>query len=251
MKVLVTGGRSEIGQAIARKRRARGDEVAVTAGTAATLDECRKIYEGSGILAHLFDLENPVAGSENLLAWLASGVDGVVLNAAPATRSLKRLHEFTDAEVRTSVDGLVHGNVWLLRQVLDGMMRRKFGRLVMISSMAVFGSGRYPAYCLGKAGMEGLFMNLAIDYGEFNVTANIMRPGLIATKRTERFWKRGEYAHTIAAMIPMTRLGQPDEVAEAVEPLLAEKCYINGTALNCAGGMPSVRLEALLAAKKS
>ena len=243
MKILVTGGRSEIGQAIAKKRRARGDEVVVTAGSEATLEECKKIYQGTGITSVFFDLEKPDSGSDELKKLISVGFDGVVLNAAPATRVLKRLHEFSQDEVRASLEGLVMGNVWVLRHILEGMMQRKFGRLVLISSMAVFGSGRYPAYCLGKGGMEGLFMNLAVDYGEFNVTSNILRPGLIATKRTERFWKRGNYAEVVGGLIPMTRLGQPDEIAEAIEPLLAEKCYLNAAALNCGGGMPAVRLE--------
>lgn len=243
MKILVTGGRSEIGQAIAKKRRARGDDVVVTAGSEATLEECTKIYQGTGIKSVFFDLEKPDSGSDELKKLIAAGFDGVVLNAAPATRMLKRLHEFSQDEVRASLEGLAMGNVWVLRHVLEGMMQRKFGRLVLISSMAVYGIGRYPAYCLGKGGMEGLFMNLAVDYGEFNVTSNIVRPGVIATKRTERFWKRADYAQAVGGLIPMARLGQPDEVAEAVEPLLAEKCYLNAAALNCAGGSPAVRLD--------
>ena len=246
MRTLVTGGRSEMGLAIAKKRKAMGDEVLVTASSEVTLEEAQKIYSPLGIEVALFNLTEPAKGSESLLEWCRRGVEGVVFNAAPETRVLKRLHEFEESEIRAALDAHFIGNFWLLKAVLPAMMQQKFGRLVFISSMTVYGSSRYPAYALCKSGLEGLFVNVAVDYGEFNITANILRPGFIATKRTERFWKRSDYLKKVADLIPMRRLGQAEDVAEAIQPMLSSTCYMNGATVNCGGGIPSVRMEALL-----
>lgn len=246
MRILVTGGRSEMGQAIAKKRKAMGDEVLVTASSEVTLEEARKVYDPLGIEIAFFDLANPNSQSEKLLDWCAKGVSGVVFNAAPETRMLKRLHEFEESELRASMESHFVGNFWLLKRLLPAMVEKKFGRLVFISSMTVYGSSRYPLYTLCKSGLEGLFINVAADYGEYNVTSNILRPGFIATKRTERFWKRSDYLKKVGDLIPMRRLGQAEDIAEAVQPMLSANCYMNGATVNCGGGLPSVRMEAIM-----
>ena len=126
------------------------------------------------------------------------------------------------------------------------MMEQKLGRLVLISSMSVLGSSRYPLYGTCKSALEGMFVNLAVDYGEFNITSNILRPGFIATKRTERFWKRSDYMKKVGELIPLKRLGTGDDIAEALAPMLAKNCYMNGATVNCGGGLPAIRMDGLM-----
>lgn len=244
MKILITGGSSEIGQAVLRSRLAKGDEVFLTGSSDESVRELGTRHPGARAIR--FDLSTPEQGSDELRDLLRDGVDGIVLNAAPPTKTLRRLHELELSEVGQALDTQILGNVWILQQALPSMMDRKFGRVVFISSLAAQGASRYPAYCAAKAGFEGLMANLALDYGEYNMTFNSVRPGFIATKRTERFWSRMTYMKRLFATIPLGKIGEPDQVAEVVDPCLSPRCYMNGAILPVTGGLPSIRVEGLM-----
>jgi 3-oxoacyl-[acyl-carrier protein] reductase len=247
MKLLITGGSSEMAMAIAKSRFAKGDEILVTASSAESLKECLETYKAAGIKAEglVFDLANP-AGSAEAEKKLAT-IDALILNAA--TRSVK-LRTFTDWDeadgekyLRTNIDG----NLWVLHRAIPGMKERKFGRVVFISSLsAATGTSRFPYYCLAKSALEGLMFNLAVDYGEFNVFFNVLRPGIIATERTKRFWKRSHYLEKIQKIIPAMKLGQADQIAEAVDPMLSANTYMNGSVLQVSGGLPMTRSAGIL-----
>jgi 3-oxoacyl-[acyl-carrier protein] reductase len=127
------------------------------------------------------------------------------------------------------------------------MVERKFGRVVFVSSLSVAqGTSRFPYYCAAKSALEGLFINLGVDYGEHNVFFNIVRPGIIATERTKRFWKRSHYLKTLEKVIPVMKLGQAPQVAEALDPLLSPTGYMNGSTITVSGGLPMLRSAGLL-----
>ena len=80
----------------------------------------------------------------------------------------------------------------------------------MVSS----GTSRHGLYCMTKSAMEALFLNLAVDYGRHNVLANVLRPGIVRTERTKRFWRRPSYQEKANRMIPQGKLGEPAQIAE-------------------------------------
>jgi 3-oxoacyl-[acyl-carrier protein] reductase len=145
-------------------------------------------------------------------------------------------------EIQSVLSQDVVGNLRLLQAVLPGMIERRFGRLVLISSMTVpMGSGRYGLYSLSKGALESLFLNLAVDYGSYNILSNIVRPGTIRTQRTKRFWSREKYVEKVNAFIPQGAMGTPAQVAEALDPLLSATSYMNGSVVAVSGGLPLVR----------
>jgi 3-oxoacyl-[acyl-carrier protein] reductase len=249
MKILITGGSSEIALAFAKRRASQGDEIFLTTSDRKNTAALIESYKSEGVAAKVFayDLSNPSDFKEELAAIQAEGLHALVLNAFQRTPKLVHFHELPDSTLREYIDANIHGNLELIRSVLPGMVERKFGRLVFISSGSVTnGTSRYGAYCLAKAALEGLFLNLAVDYGEFGILSNIIRPGIIATERNQRFWKRSHYVDRMNALIPQMSIGSPDQVAEALDPLLSATSYMNGSVVTVSGGLPLMRSAGLL-----
>lgn len=221
-----------------------GDTVWVTASSEVTLEECERIYKPLGVESLFFDLAKPEMQSTKLQTLLETEIEAVVFNAAPETRMLKRLHEFSSEEVASAMNTNISGNFWILKNILPQLMKNKFGRLVFISSIGAMGGSRYPVYATYKSALEGMFLSIANDYGEFDITANILRLGVMRTKRTERFWKRTDYMQGIGQAIPLKKLGSPESAAEAIQVFLTRECYVTGATLHCTGGLPLVRSEA-------
>lgn len=243
MRIVITGGRSSIAQALAADRAARGDEVCLTASSRATCLELESQCRSSGIAAacDVYDLACRDPLEESFEARVRAA-DALVLVAATPVRTLDLFHAVPAADVDAAVDADIGGNLRLLRVALPGMLEREFGRIVFVSSVsAAMGTPHYGTYCLTKSALEGLIVNLAVDYGSRNVLANVVRLGVFRTRRTERFWSQSRYAARAAAAIPQGRLGEPASIAEAFAPLLSPAQYINGTVITVAGGLPLVR----------
>jgi len=114
-------------------------------------------------------LANPQHTAQNEL----NSFDALILNAASRTVKLRKFDEWNEEDGAKYLRSDIDGNLWMLRQVLPGMRKRKFGRMVFISSLsAAQGTSRFPYYCLAKSAIEGLFLNLAVDYGEDNIFCN-------------------------------------------------------------------------------
>ena len=244
MRILITGGSSEIGQAIAKRFARPGNEIFYTASSPKTLEVCEKAYTEAKIPARglVLRLDRTSEPSAEATALLEKGVDALILNAASAVRKLRPFHLTSARDLEDSIDQNVLGNARLIQAVLPGMVKRKFGRLVFISSVAVaMGAPRYGVYSLTKGALEALFLNLAVDYGPCDILSNVVRPGTIRTERTRRFWSKPGYVEKLSSIIPQGRMGLPAEVAEALDPLLSETSYINGSILHVSGGFPLVR----------
>lgn len=247
MRLLITGGRSDIGQAIIRRRSSMGDHILTTASSEPTLNDLQeKLKDLKNVTCCQWDLTTPDQNSAAIEAFIQQGVEGLVLNAAAPTRVLKRLHEMTDAEMQTVLQTQMYGNMWLLKRALEKMQAQNYGRVLFISSATIYGTSRYGAYSMAKAGIEALIRTIGTDYGEFNIRANSIRPGVVATERTKRFWARSTYVQAMSAAIPAGHLGEPIHIAEASDIFLSPNCYANGTSLDVTGGLPNIRSEVLL-----
>jgi 3-oxoacyl-[acyl-carrier protein] reductase len=244
VKLLITGGNSIIAQSMARDRILRGDAVCLTASSESSLETLRSACSAdtTGISCFIFDLLDPQRHLPALEEHIAD-LDALILNAATRTHTLDHFHALPEDEVSASIDANIKGNLFLLRRILPIMLKRRFGRIVFISSVSVaMGTSHYGLYCLHKAAMEGLMLNIAVDYAEHNILANIVRLGVFKTPRTESFWAHGHYAKRAAALIPQGTLGEPDSIPEIIHPLLSLNQYINGSVLTISGGLPLVKL---------
>jgi len=249
VRLLITGGSSEIGTAIALKRFRMGDEIVFTGTSEASVEKTLQAYRELGVAAIglVLDLSQTDAAPSATRAALKLGFGGLILNAASRVARLKRFHEHSSADWEESLRTNIEGNLWLIQSCLPGMMAAAFGRIVFVSSLSsVNGTSRYPLYCLEKAAMEGLMVNLAVDYGQEGILCNTLRLGIIATERNRRFWKRGHFAEKMEAVIPQGRFGTPGEVAEAIDPLLSRTSYVNGSVLTVSGGLPGMRSQGIL-----
>jgi 3-oxoacyl-[acyl-carrier protein] reductase len=128
--------------------------------------------------------------------------------------------------------------VFLLTQaVIKGMVRKRYGRIVNVTSVVgLMGNAGQANYAASKAGLIGLTKSIARELASRNITCNAVAPGFIATAMTEKMTP--EAREKLAGEIPLERLGTPDDVAAAVAYLASEEAaYVTGTVLNVSGGL--------------
>jgi 3-oxoacyl-[acyl-carrier protein] reductase len=238
-KALVTGASGGIGEAIARMLHAQGAIV----GLHGTRKE--KLEELAGDLgdrvhvfpANLSDRDAVKALGEEAEARL-EGVD-ILVNNAGITRDglfVRMSDDDWDAVLEVNLTAVFR----LTRQITHPMMRRRFGRIVNITSVVgVTGNPGQANYCASKAGMIGFSKSLAQEIASRNVTVNSVAPGFIESAMTDKL--NDKQKETIMGAIPMKRMGTGDEVAAAVAFLATNEAgYITGQTIHVNGGMAMI-----------
>jgi 3-oxoacyl-[acyl-carrier protein] reductase len=225
MKVLISGHSSLIAQAIAKARLEMGDDVFMTSRGETTKFDPR-------ITIIPFDLKNP-----DLSPFVTLSFDAVVLCAMTSTPGLKTFHKTPlEGETLEFLRCNIEGNIQLLQIVLPHMVKQEFGRIVYISSMiATNPMAGYSIYGAIKSAMESTIRSVAFEYGKHNITANTLRAGIIATERNKKF--RDKFEDQMTKNISLKTIGTPEQIAEAIHPLLSKNCYIQGTQVEVSGGL--------------
>ena len=237
---LVTGASGGIGRAVAEALHKQGAAVVLSGTRRGALET---LAAELGARAHVVpcDLADPDAvDGLAAAAETASGspVDILVNNAGITRDNL--LMRMSDAEW----DGVIAINLTtgfrLTRAVLKGMMRRRYGRIIAVTSVVgATGNAGQANYAASKAGMVGFTKSLAAEAATRNVTANCIAPGFIETPMTDVLNDKQKTA--ILAAVPMARLGQPADVAAAVVFLAStEAAYVTGQTLHVNGGMAMI-----------
>jgi NAD(P)-dependent dehydrogenase (short-subunit alcohol dehydrogenase family) len=159
----------------------------------------------------------------------------VLINNAGITRDksfAKMTPQMWSEVLSVNLDGTFH----CTKAVIDGMLERKYGRIVNISSvigrMGNFGQANYAA---SKAGIIGFTQTLAKEFASKGITVNAIAPGFIETDMVRSI--SGEAMEKVLAQIPLRRLGKPEEVAGAVAYLVSEGDYITGQVIDINGGL--------------
>ena len=159
----------------------------------------------------------------------------ILVNNAGITRDksfAKMTPQMWSEVLSVNLDGTFH----CTKAVIDGMLERKYGRIVNISSvigrMGNFGQANYAA---SKAGIIGFTQTLAKEFASKNITVNAIAPGFIETDMVRSI--PGEAMEKVLAQIPLRRLGKPEEVAGAVTYLVSEGDYITGQVIDINGGL--------------
>jgi 3-oxoacyl-[acyl-carrier protein] reductase len=236
---LITGASRGIGEAIARRLAAEGAEVIGAARTAEALEKvvAQIRLAGGKASALALDLAAPAsieAGVKSVLAGYAR-IDVLVNNAGVAEDNLvMRMSKGAwDRVIATNLTG-----VFLLTQaVIKAMLRKRYGRIVNITSVVgLMGNAGQANYAASKAGLVGLTKSVARELGSRNITCNAVAPGLIATAMTEKITDAAR--ESLTGQIPLGRLGTPEDVAAAVAWLASdESSYVTGTVVNVSGGL--------------
>ncbi len=238
-KALVTGATGGIGEAIARALHGAGAIVGLH-GTraekleslAAELGDRAKVFP-----ANLSDREAVKALAQKAEAEL-EGVDILVNNAGITKDGL--FVRMSDADWDAVLEVDLTSVFRLTRELTHPMMRRRWGRIINITSVVgVTGNPGQANYCAAKAGMIGLSKSLAQEIASRDITVNCVAPGFIASAMTEKLNDKQKDA--IMGAIPMKRMGSGEEIAAAVLFLASkEASYVTGQTLHVNGGMAMI-----------
>ena len=238
----VTGASQGIGEACARVLAAAGAKVVLASRNLERLEQLAKEIQGarndaSCALALPLDLMREDQIKEAFQKALDHfGRIDILVNNAGVTRdglALRMKRQDWDEVIQTNLTA-AH---LCIQQVLPGMMRRRSGRIINITSVVAFlGNAGQANYVASKAGIIGLTKAVAQEYASRNITVNAVAPGFIATPMTASMTPEAQ--EKLASRIPLGRLGQVLDVAHAVKFLASEEAgYITGHVLHVNGGL--------------
>jgi 3-oxoacyl-[acyl-carrier protein] reductase len=236
---LVTGASQGIGAAVARRLAAQGARLVLAARSTDKLEALAEEIRSSGGEALAFsldisDAEGVMARIKELPAEMAA-IDILVNNAGITDDNLlvRMSVEQWDRVIRTNLTGAYA----VTRAVTRGMMKRRWGRVICISSVVgLMGNSGQTNYAAAKAGLIGFSKSLARELASRNITVNVIAPGFIATAMTERLPEAAR--QELESGIPAKRLGDVEDVAAAVVYLASEESgYVTGHVLNVSGGL--------------
>ncbi len=242
MIFFVTGGSRGIGESIVVEAARQGHDVAFTynrnaAEAERVLAVVRDLAPKATARAYALDVRSSVAVEEvgdRVLEDFGT-VDVVVANAGVNLNGLAV--SMSDEDWKTVIDTNLTGTFYVCRQFLPAMMAKRFGRIVMVSSLGRTGVTGQAAYAASKAGLLGLSSTLAKEYGRKGITSNVVVPGFFDTDMTrgdmseanKKFWL--EYC-------PVGRMGRLPEIAKVVLFLGSEGAsYVNGESIQITGGL--------------
>ena len=236
---LVTGASGGIGGAIARALYAQGAAVAL-AGTREPVLAALASELGERARVIAADLADPSAPDRLVQeAEAAMGRLDILVSNAGITRDTLALR-MKDEDWQTVLDVNLTAGFRLIRAALRGMVRRRHGRILCVTSVvAVTGNPGQANYAASKAGMIGMAKSLAAEVAGRGITVNCIAPGFIATAMTEKL--SDDQKARILTAVPINRLGTPDDIAAAAVFLASpEAAYVTGQTLHVNGGMAMI-----------
>jgi len=227
----VTGASRGIGLACAHALASAGARVILAARDAAKLEAASAAIPGSTWVT--LDMSSQESIKE---AFTKVGPVDILVNNAAVTKdglALRMKKDDWDAVLSTNLTGAFLA----IQQVLHGMMKERWGRIINISSIVgETGNPGQANYVASKAGLIGLTKSLAQEIASRNITVNAIAPGFIETDMTAAL--SDQLKQNMLAHIPLKRFGKPEDVAAAVKFLASEEAgYITGAVLNVNGGM--------------
>ena len=236
---LVTGATGGIGGAIARALHSQGATVAISGTRKEVLDQIagemkERVHVLPCDLSDKDQVEALVPKAEEVMGKL----DILVANAGITRDNL--FVQLRDEDWDTVINVNLTATFRLSRAAMKTMMRRRFGRIIGITSVVgVTGNPGQGNYTAAKAGMIGMMKSIGKEYARRGVTANCVAPGFIATPMTDRL--NDKQREAILQMVPSGRLGTPEDVAAAVVYLASDEAsYVTGQTLHVNGGMAMI-----------
>jgi 3-oxoacyl-[acyl-carrier protein] reductase len=236
---LVTGATGSIGRAIAHTLHANGATVTISGTRIEMLDSLAgqlggRVHVVRCNLVDREDVENLVPAAEAAMGH----VDILVNNAAITRDNIFMRLKDEDWDEVLAVD--LTAAFQLIRAAVRGMIRRRFGRIIGVTSVVgLTGNAGQANYAAAKAGMIGMTKSLAQEVASRGITVNTIAPGIIDTAMTGALTDKQRDA--ILARVPAGRLGTPDDVAAAALYLASlEGAYVTGQTLHVNGGMAMI-----------
>jgi len=236
---LVTGASGGIGASIARALHAQGASVALSGTRVAPLEALAaelgdRAFVAPGNLAEAASTEQLFKDAEAAL-----GKVDILVNNAGLTRDQIAMR-MKDEDWQAVLDVNLTAAFRLSRAAMRGMMKRRWGRIVNITSVVgVTGNPGQANYAASKAGLIGMSKALAAELASRNITVNCVAPGFITTAMTDAL--NDEQKQKLLPAIPAGRMGEPGEIAAGVLYLASEEAaYVTGQTLHINGGMAMI-----------
>jgi 3-oxoacyl-[acyl-carrier protein] reductase len=226
--VLITGGNRGIGYSLAEEFLAAGHRVAVTArsgsGPAGALTVIADVNDGESLDRAFAEVEEKLGVIEIVVANAGITKDTLVLR-------------MSDEDFDTVIDTNLGGSFRVVKRAAKGMLKAKFGRIILISSVVgLYGSAGQVNYSASKSALVGMARSLTRELGSRNITANVVAPGFIETDMTAALpeEQQAEYKKNI----PAGRFASPSEVAKVCVWLASDDAsYISGAVIPVDGGL--------------
>jgi 3-oxoacyl-[acyl-carrier protein] reductase len=226
--VLITGGNRGIGYSLAEEFLAAGHRVAVTArsgsGPAGALTVIADVIDGESLDRAFAEVEEKLGVIEIVVANAGITKDTLVLR-------------MSDEDFDTVIDTNLGGSFRVVKRAAKGMLKAKFGRIILISSVVgLYGSAGQVNYSASKSALVGMARSLTRELGSRNITANVVAPGFIETDMTAALpeEQQAEYKKNI----PAGRFASPSEVAKVCVWLASDDAsYISGAVIPVDGGL--------------
>jgi 3-oxoacyl-[acyl-carrier protein] reductase len=237
---LVTGASGGIGGAIARALHSQGATVTLSGTRAEALEQLKASL---GDRAHVVAARMDDPADIERLAKEAEAAMGarldILVNNAGITRDNISMR-MKDEEWENVLQVNLTGTFRLTRAAMRGMMKRRFGRVINITSIVgVTGNPGQANYAAAKAGLIGMSKSLAQELASRGITVNCLAPGFIATPMTDVL--NEDQKKAILGRVPADRLGTPEEIAAGVVYLASdEAAYVTGQTLHINGGMAMI-----------
>jgi 3-oxoacyl-[acyl-carrier protein] reductase len=234
--IIVTGASGGIGNAIIKKLSEAGANILASGTRIEKLEELKKNFEGLKILK--FDIsqsDNIEEFIEKAANELGGSLDGIVNNAGITQDNLAIKMSLDEWQKVININ--LTSTFLMSKFAIKKMLKNKSGKIVNITSVVGHtGNLGQANYTASKAGIVAMSKSLAIEYAKKNININCISPGFIQTAMTDKIDEK--FKEVIISKIPSARLGEPDDIANAVLFLSSDQSnYINGETLHVNGGM--------------
>ncbi len=241
---VITGSSRGIGRAIAERFAEHGAKVVISSRKLEPCEQVAAALNARHGASTAIAVAANISSKEQLQQLVDQAkqrlgpVDVLVCNAA-SNPYYGPMAGIADEQFRKILDNNIVANHWLINFVVPGMIERKGGSIIIVSSIGgLRGSSILGAYCISKAADLQMARNLAVEYGPHNVRVNCIAPGLIRTDFARALWDNPELLAARSAETPLRRIGEPDEIAGAAVYLASPaSSFMTGQALVVDGGV--------------
>jgi 3-oxoacyl-[acyl-carrier protein] reductase len=233
---LITGATGGIGISIAKKMKSNGAKL-ILSGTKKEVLTKLELELGNDVKTIITDLSNKddIISLAKEAEQFFGGIDILINNAGITADGL--LLRMKDEDWDRVIDINLSASMRLTRQVIKGMLKRRYGRVIFISSIVGHtGNAGQSNYAASKSGLVGLTKSIAAEVASRGITCNLIAPGFISTPMTDKLSE--DQKNNIIKNIPVDRLGDPNDISSGCLYLSSlEASFVTGTTLHINGGM--------------